>query len=356
MKPTLPPLDNNVNLAPHVVLLGAGASIAAYRAWGSTGPALPCMQDLIDVLDLRSEIRGHGYDVDDFNFEGFYDDLASTGRHEKLRALIEHRVFDYFSKLKLPKSPTIYDYLVLSLRKKDVIATFNWDPFLLQAFMRNEVATRVHRPQILFLHGNVLVGVCYKDETAGIAGRRCLKCGNSFEPARLLYPVKHKDYTSDPFIKSQWDSLRWYLERGYYLTVFGYSAPKTDVEARRLMLEVWKANSSQELCEVDIIDVKPRSEVEENWGEFFYSHHYMVTSDIWNSYLFKYPRRSCDAFSSATLMLDPWDDNPSPKFTSLEELQSWVHPLVEEEEAYETSRTPFSGRTLLPNIASATLT
>lgn len=27
---TLPPMDGNVNHAPHVVLLGAGASIAAY--------------------------------------------------------------------------------------------------------------------------------------------------------------------------------------------------------------------------------------------------------------------------------------------------------------------------------------
>ncbi|MBI4642480.1 MAG: hypothetical protein HY743_01795 [Deltaproteobacteria bacterium] len=310
------------------------------------------MQDLIDMLDLRNEIRSHGYDVDDLNFESFYDDLASTGSQEKLRALIENRVFDYFSRLKLPDKPTIYDYLVLSLRKKDVIATFNWDPFLLQAFMRNEVATQIHRPQILFLHGNVLVGVCYKDETAGIAGRRCLKCGNSFEPTKLLYPVKHKDYTSDPFIKSQWDALRMYLKRGYYLTVFGYSAPKTDVEARRLMLEVWKANSYHNLCEVEIIDVKPRSEVEENWGEFFYSHHYIVRNNIRNSDLFKHPRRSCDAFSSATLMLDPWDENPFPKFRSLKKLQSWLQPLIEEEEAYERSQAPFSGKPLLPNIAS----
>jgi len=356
MKPTLPPRDNRVILAPHVVLLGAGASIAAYREWGSTGPALPSMQNLIDILDLRNEIKCHGYDVDDLNFESFYDDLAATGSQEKLRNLIEHRVLDYFSRLKLPDKPTIYDYLVLSLRQKDVKATFNWDPFLLQAFMRNEVATQVHRPQILFLHGNVLVGVCYKDETAGITGRRCSKCRKSFEPTKLLYPVKHKDYTSDPFINSQWDALRMYLKRGYYLTVFGYSAPKTDVEAIRLMLEVWTANSYQKLCEVEIIDTKPQREVEENWSEFFYKHHYMVTSNIWNSELFRYPRRSCDAFFSASLMVDPWDDNPFPKFTSLDELQSWVRPLIEEEEAYETNQTPFSGKPLLPNIPSAPLT
>jgi hypothetical protein len=310
------------------------------------------MQNLMDVLELRNEIRNYGYDLDELNFEAFYDNLVSAGNNEKLRVFIEHRVFEYFSKLKLPDSPSLYDYLVLSLRKKDVIATFNWDPLLWQAFMRNEGVTKIHRPRILFLHGNVSVGICTKDETAGVLGRRCSKCGNSFEPSRLLYPVKHKNYTNDPFIKAQWDSLRCYLERGYYLTIFGYSAPQTDVEARALMLEVWKANSTHELSEVEIIDVKTRSDIEASWYEFCHSHHYSVISDIENSYLFKFPRRSCDAFAAATLMLNPWDDNPFPQFKSQEELHSWVQPLIEEEEAYETNRTPFSGKPVLPNIAA----
>ncbi|MHA1748548.1 MAG: hypothetical protein ACTSXN_02865 [Promethearchaeota archaeon] len=37
----------------------------------------------------------------------------------------------------MTESPTIYDYLILSLRKKDVIATFNWDPLLVQAAWKN---------------------------------------------------------------------------------------------------------------------------------------------------------------------------------------------------------------------------
>ena len=43
---------------------------------------------------------------------------------------IETRVDEYFADLELPGHPTIYDRLVLSLREKDLIATFNWDPFL----------------------------------------------------------------------------------------------------------------------------------------------------------------------------------------------------------------------------------
>ena len=33
-------------------------------------------------------------------------------------------IFQYFSSLSLPGIPTIYDHLLLSLRPKDVIATF----------------------------------------------------------------------------------------------------------------------------------------------------------------------------------------------------------------------------------------
>jgi|SRR3989344_3114089 len=82
--PKLPPLDKNVNHAPHVVLLGAGASIAAYLNWGKKGPRLPSMQDLVEVLSLRTEIQNVGYETDGLNFEAFYDDLSSSGKNEDL--------------------------------------------------------------------------------------------------------------------------------------------------------------------------------------------------------------------------------------------------------------------------------
>src|SRR5690606_7850633 len=275
--------------APHVVILGAGASIAAYIDWGRTGSALPSMQDLVDVLSLREEIPKTGYDAQDLNFESFYDDLASSGKHEGLRRLIESRVYTYFASLSLPDHPTIYDYLVLSLREKDIIATFNWDSFLLQAYMRNEAVAGSRRPRIAFLHGNVGIGICEKDRVSGVNGRSCSRCGEKLVPSKLLYPVKQKDYTSNAYIKGEWDALRWHLERAYYLTVFGYSAPKTDVEARSLMLDVWKYNKTLELAEVDVIDVKERDEVEKNWEEFFFSHHYAIIDNIFNSYLFGHP-------------------------------------------------------------------
>jgi hypothetical protein len=338
-----------VNHAPHTVILGAGASIAAYVDWGKKGNALPSMQDLIDVLSLRNDISSAGYKTENLNFEAFYDDLATADKNDELKSLVESRVYSYFASLSLPETPTIYDYLVLGLREKDIIASFNWDPFLLQAYMRNEVVTKTRRPRIAFLHGNVMIGRCDNDRVSGINGRRCSRCDKALQPSSLLYPVKHKDYTTDKFIKGEWDALREHLNRTYYLTVYGYSAPVTDVEARKLMLEVWKDNKSLELAEVDIVDVKSHDELERNWEEFFVSHHYMITDDIFRSYLFTHPRRSCDAFASATLMCDPWHDNPFPKFKALEELQEWVKPLIDEEELYDSDKKAFSGSPLPPN-------
>lgn len=342
-------MDGTVNHAPHVVLLGAGASIAAHLHWGGEGNPPPSMQGLIDTLALREPIEAAGYSVEDLNFEAFYDDLASRDDNPDLRLLIEEKVYNYFSSLKLPDKPTIYDYLILSLREKDIIATFNWDPFLLQAYMRNEVVTRDRRPRITFLHGNVLVGICETDHVVGINGRACSKCQKPLIPSRLLYPVKHKDYNKSDFIKSEWEVLRGYINRAYFLTVFGYSAPVTDVEARGLMLEVWKDNKTLELAEVEIIDIQDRDIIEANWNDFFFSHHYMITDSIFNSYLFNHPRRSCDAFAAATLMCDPWPDNPFPDFNTLQELQSWVRPLIEEEVAYEENQTKFTANPLPPN-------
>ncbi len=346
---TLPPMDGNVNHAPHVVLLGAGASIAAYYHWGKIGCPLPSMQGLLDTLDLRKDIEESGFDTDNLNFEAFYDDLASAGTHEDLRKTIEDKVYSYFNNLKLPEKPTIYDYLVLSLREKDIIATFNWDPFLLQAYLRNSPIMGKRKPRISFLHGNVSVGVCLEDRVVGISGAKCGTCNLPLKPSKLLFPVKHKDYVSDDFIKNEWDVLREHISNGYLLTVFGYSAPITDVEARELMLEVWTENGVLELAEVEIIDIKEKKEIESTWKDFFFSHHYMISGDIFDSYLFTHPRRSCDAFASATLMCAPWHDNKYPQFDTLPQLHKWVKPLIEEEEKYESDGVKFSGNPTPPN-------
>jgi hypothetical protein len=307
------------------------------------------MADLIDVLALRPAIEAAGIETKDFNFEAFYDEIATSDEQPVLRIQVEERVYEYFSDWQLPAQPTIYDYLVLSLREKDLIATFNWDPFLVQAWQRNTVVKRL--PKAVFLHGNVGVGMCGKDKVYGLINNICQQCERPLIPSRLLYPVKHKDYNADPFIRSQWEVLKQYLNEAYYLTIFGYSAPKTDVEARSLMLGVWKENSTLDLAEIDIVDIRAKEELGKNWKEFFVREHYGIMNDIFRSWLMRYPRRSCDSFAGATLLLEPWYANPFPQFDTLTELQEWVMPLVEEEQQYEEKRQQFSGQPLPPNKA-----
>jgi hypothetical protein len=115
------------------------------------------------------------------------------------------------------------------------------------------------------------------------------------------------------------------------------------------MLEDWKKNPTLELAQVDITDIKSDKEIEKTWEEFFVSHHYGIQKDIFNSYLLLQPRRSCDAFAAATLMLNPWQDNRFPQFKTLSELQDWARPLVEEEEKAARDECAFSGNPLSPN-------
>jgi hypothetical protein len=345
---SVPARDGNVVLAPHVYILGAGASIAAQRQWGGNGPTLPSMQNLIEVLSLTEAVVAAGYDPKKIGFEALYDEIASTDEHKDLRSQLEVGVAEYFASLSLPDAPTIYDYLVLSVREKDLIATFNWDPFLLQACIRNQKAIS-RMPEIVFLHGNVKVAVCKKDKMTGVEGHCCKKCGKELSPSKLLYPVKQKNYADDPFIKGEWSKLRSKLNEAYYLTIFGYSAPITDVEARKLLLESWGDNESKSLSQIELIDIAEEATLEKTWNDFFVRDHYSITTDALASYSFRHPRRSCDAFAAATLMNKPWYDNPFPNFTTLKELQEWVAPLVAEEDEYAKTGKSFSGNPIPPN-------
>ncbi len=330
--PSLPPLDvkRNINHAPHVVLLGAGASLAALPTGDANGRKLPLMRNIVEVLGLAELLASHGVHEGHEDFEALYDGLTIDESKAELLQAIVQKLHAYFAAMRLPDEVTLYDLLLLSLREKDVIATFNWDPFLAQAFKRNRSIPRL--PKILFLHGNVEVGACRAHRRSGFIGQECSICGNLMESSRLLFPVKHKDYTSDPFIQSEWEQLQLALKRAYLVTIFGYSAPATDVEARSLLLKKWMENSTRELAEIDIVDIRPRSELERSWTDFFVRQHYGIYTDVTRTILFNHPRRSCEAFAMATLQQDPWTDNDLPREQSLDEIHAWLRPLLEEEE------------------------
>jgi hypothetical protein len=99
------------------------------------------MADLLDTLDLNQLLRDAGLAVPATQgFEEIYQQLVSDGSHPDLVRQVEATIRSYFDAIQTPDHATEYDRLLSSLRAKDVLATFNWDPLLAQAFMRNAQA------------------------------------------------------------------------------------------------------------------------------------------------------------------------------------------------------------------------
>lgn len=319
----------HISNLPHVVILGAGASIANYNHCGKIGKKLPSMKDLVEVIGIGDLLEKNNIHYKNKNFEQIFSNIATKSKNLELRKIIEDKVYSYFKNMELPNKPTIYDYLILSLSKKDLIASFNWDPLLLQAYERNLVIENL--PKLAFLHGNVLSGICVKDYTIGYLGNKCPKCNRFFQKTKLLYPVEQKNYNEDLFIRNEWEKLKLYLSRAYLITIFGYSAPVTDIAAKKILLESCSNNHVKELAEIEIVDIISREEIVSRWREFFVREHYMTNYNIFDSYLFKYPRRSCESFSSMTLYNNPIQENPYLRFDTIFELHDWLKPLLDEE-------------------------
>lgn len=326
----------------HVVILGAGASIAATKRNPElTGKKLPSMNDFIEVVGLRDIVESLPTKFRKTNFEELYSNLHNNNPDSSSIKEIEKRVYDHFADMKLPDEPTIYDYLVLALRPRDLIATFNWDPFLYQAWCRNMHVGDY--PYIAFLHGNVSLGYSKEEKRSGPSGMHSKKTLNYFEPSKLLFPVTKKNYNNDEFTKGQWDLLDSFLSDKVVrrLTVFGYSAPSTDVEAIKALKKAWEASGKRNMEQFEIIDIRPEDELVETWRDF--TLHYDYATDYFKSSLALNPRRTFESYFQHTMPMTIDEafsaSNPVPTdFKTLNELWSWHKNLVEVEKEYQLSK------------------
>lgn len=325
----------------HVVILGAGASIAStVRNPELSGKKLPSMDNFIEVVGLQDILENLPEKLVASNFETLYSNLHKDNPQSDEILEIEARVFDYFKDMKLPDEPTIYDYLVLSLRPNDLIATFNWDPFLYQAFVRNGKVADM--PYLSFLHGNVAIGYSKEDKRCGPAGWYSKATKNYFEPTRLLYPIEQKDYNSDEFINMEWDRLKAWLNSGSTkrVTIFGYGAPKSDYEAVKLLNDSWGGRDKRNMEQFEIIDIRQEETVRESWDNFIHSHHYDYGTSYFDSILAHNPRRTSECYFQHYLPMTPdeafSESNPVPNdFKTLEELWEWHRPLIEAENEWK---------------------
>jgi hypothetical protein len=310
---------------PHVVILGAGASYAAFPGGDKHGRKLPLMNNFIEVLGLDNLLSESGIEFKSDNFEDIYDQLYKSEEHKNLKIKLEEIVYDYFKQMEIGDDPTIYDHLLLSLRKKDVVATFNWDPFLTQAYRRN--ANKFSLPRLLFLHGNVEVGYCEKDNVVGLNGNKCSHCGQAFKPTKLLYPVSEKNYHLDGFISLQWEELHQHLTNAFMMSIFGYSAPKSDVSAIELMKSAWGNVAERSMEQIEIIDIKSDDDLRETWKEFIHTHHYETHSSFHDSWIANHPRRTGEAYINQYWEAQFINNNPIPKDLPFPQLWEWYRPL-----------------------------
>jgi hypothetical protein len=165
---------------PHVVILGAGASIAATPNGDAFGRRLPSMMTFVDVLGLQPILAEHGISfVAGTNFETLYAGLAEDSEKQAIARQLERAVSNYFGSLRLPPHATLYDRLVLSLRSKDLIATFNWDPFLYQACYATKTSA-IYRMSSTFTAG-------WRRPTASSTGKKV-------RPTRVALSAKSRSH------------------------------------------------------------------------------------------------------------------------------------------------------------------
>ncbi len=289
---------------PHVVILGAGASVATIPNGDKSGNKISAKNGFIEKLNLIDVISKVEIQTKSNNLEDIYMELDERSKRESIckevKEDLERRIYTYMSNFRLPDEPTIYDYLILSLSKKDLIATFNWDPLLVQAAERASKITN-DLPHFAFLHGNVGIGYCEKDCRLGPNGSKCRVCGETYIPTQLLYPVKNKNYNNNYQIKKSWEELKNALEVAYMLTIFGYSAPKSDESAISLLKYSWGEKENRFLEEIEIVDLKKEEEIENSWNDFIFPGHCSCYKSFFETTLAKFPKLSCEALYASSI-------------------------------------------------------
>lgn len=329
-------IEKYMKSRPHVVLLGAGASCAAIPSGDKNGRRISAMSGFIEKLGLDSIISGLSLNTFSDNLEDVYmemDERCSPGnKYEKAKNELESRIYRYMSEFSIPDTPTVYDFLLLSLTSKDLVATFNWDPLLIQAYQRVSKWHTTNLPELVFLHGNVAVGYCEADNVIGVSGMRCSKCKKLLKPMKLLYPIRKKNYHDDIAISKSWKTLQNAMEVAYMVTIFGYSAPKSDVEAVKMLKEAWGDVNDRNLEEIEIIDLRAEEDVYHSWAEFIHSHHFSYHNDFFDTTLGRFPRRSCEAMFDMLMNCRFLNGEKGfNKNMSFEDISIFLSPLLTEE-------------------------
>lgn len=87
---------------PHVVVIGAGASVVALPNGDSNGKTLPVMGNLVEVVGLEPVLERNGIEYEGKNFEAIHSELYEKSAYQETLRVIENQIRPYFLELKLP--------------------------------------------------------------------------------------------------------------------------------------------------------------------------------------------------------------------------------------------------------------
>ncbi|MBR6471929.1 MAG: hypothetical protein IKS83_09040 [Victivallales bacterium] len=313
----------------HVVILGAGASRATLSHPAYRGHQIPVMNDFINLPEISELLKKQNIVLT--NIEEIYCYLEEKGEWNtinELELIISNEIQNYY----LPDEITIYDLLFLCLGPNDCILSFNWDSLLLQARDRviaklASASIKTKLPNFFFLHGNVTEGECQSDSEYGRMGKICGKCQRPFSPVKLIYPTSHKDYSSDFAIKNAWEAARYFMSKAMAVTIFGYSAPKSDVAAISLLEKAWGKPKERFFANFEIIDIKPHEELVCCWKSFVFSEHLQSAKDFYDSTIARFPRKTVEA--ALGNVSGRWiDSSPVSQTMSWDEVLEFLRPVL----------------------------
>ena len=161
----------------------------------------------------------------------------------------------------------------------------------------------------------------------------------------MIFPVEDKNYVDDDLIAEDWRAVTDTLPRAFQLTIFGYSGPQTDYQAKKLLRDAWGASAidgssmspTREFSHLEVIDIVTESELYKRWEDLIPRDHLMPTNAFWDSTIAKWPRRTAEFKLEAGVFAQIVEPLGPCRTTNLEELQEFYAELarVETEKGVE---------------------
>ena len=153
-----------------------------------------------------------------------------------------------------------------------------------------------------------------------------------FVDVPLLYPIQQKDYSTDPYIRRNWEAAKSIFREAFTLTIFGYSAPVSDRDAVQLLKGAWINEEHPRVFEhLEIIDITASSILSDRWSPFSPPHHYHFKAAFEQSRISRWPRRVCESTFYPMKYGAPCEDFPLPSTDSIAELQAYAADIARHE-------------------------